>query len=362
MARAPRSFVLIVLCSCLALGLVAPARPGAAAEPGLLAHWTFEGNSTADSSGFDHTLTLHGVTDFVTGVRGSALLLGSGASWADRASVPLLSPGSRSWSVALWARPSATSPFTRMLLSWYRCGADPNCAHEDAALYWLGLQPNGRPFWFVRGDGSDGATVEGPDSLVLGQWRHLAGTYDATAQMLRMYVDGQLVDSAESPIGAIAGGPASVPISLGRLHRVGWGQPGEYFVGALDDVRIYERELSAAEVLTLSGGGTAAVGSAITPRVELSPAAPNPFGRDTRIAFRLSTPADVRLSVHDVAGREVARLVAGERAAGEHSVRWSGVDDRGRDVRAGVYFVRLVSNSRDGRPAERRTTRVLRVH
>ena len=43
----------------------------------------------------------------------------------------------------------------------------------------------------------------------------------------------------------------------------------------------------------------------------------------------------------DASGRRVRTLVDGWREAGEHSVRWTGVDDQGGRVGAGVYFCRI---------------------
>jgi flagellar hook assembly protein FlgD len=49
----------------------------------------------------------------------------------------------------------------------------------------------------------------------------------------------------------------------------------------------------------------------------------------------------VDLAVHDVAGRLVARLCAGDLPAGEHRFRWRGRDDAGRAVASGTYYLRL---------------------
>jgi hypothetical protein len=76
--------------------------------------------------------------------------------------------------------------------------------------------------------------------------------------------------------------------------------------------------------------------------VVLEAAAPNPFNPRTTIRFALPTDRRVDLSVHDVAGRLVRRLVAGETLpAGRHAVTWNGRDRAGRGVAAGVYLYRL---------------------
>lgn len=68
---------------------------------------------------------------------------------------------------------------------------------------------------------------------------------------------------------------------------------------------------------------------------------PNPFNPRTHLDFSLPGKERVRLSVHDIRGRELARLVDGVLDAGHHSREWEGVDDAGRELPAGVYLLRL---------------------
>ena len=63
---------------------------------------------------------------------------------------------------------------------------------------------------------------------------------------------------------------------------------------------------------------------------------PNPFNPTTVISYRLSVVGDVRLSVHDILGREVAVLVDGTQPAGSHQVRFDAAN-----LASGVYLVRL---------------------
>jgi Secretion system C-terminal sorting domain len=63
---------------------------------------------------------------------------------------------------------------------------------------------------------------------------------------------------------------------------------------------------------------------------------PNPFNPDTEINFTLKTVSDVRLSVFDVTGREIALLVSGRLSAGQHSCRWSP-----ENCSSGIYFYRI---------------------
>jgi len=70
---------------------------------------------------------------------------------------------------------------------------------------------------------------------------------------------------------------------------------------------------------------------------------PNPTTGRTTIRYVLTRSGAVRLTVHDVQGRQVAVLEAGERGAGEHRAVWSGRSADGRKLSAGIYLVRLES-------------------
>lgn len=71
--------------------------------------------------------------------------------------------------------------------------------------------------------------------------------------------------------------------------------------------------------------------------------APNPAQGEVAFAFELATAADVTLDVYDAAGRRVATLLAGRRAAGKDVVRWDRRDATGSRVPAGVYYGRLTA-------------------
>lgn len=75
-------------------------------------------------------------------------------------------------------------------------------------------------------------------------------------------------------------------------------------------------------------------------------ATPNPFVHGTSLAFDLARDAEVRLAIHDVAGRVVRTLVAAGMSRGAHVATWDGRDDTGRLAAAGVYFVRLEAGDR----------------
>ena len=76
----------------------------------------------------------------------------------------------------------------------------------------------------------------------------------------------------------------------------------------------------------------------------LRPGAPNPFNAETTLTFGLPAAGRAELSIADVLGRTVRRLVTGPMAAGNHTVRWDGRNDQGALVGSGIYFARLQTN------------------
>ena len=94
---------------------------------------------------------------------------------------------------------------------------------------------SGRP----GGGGTFGTTV-GTSALPVNTWTHLAVTYDKTT--VRLYVNGTQVSSLAAT-GAIAS--STNPLSIGSDAI--WGQ---YFSGLIDDVRVYNTALTAAQIQT----------------------------------------------------------------------------------------------------------------
>lgn len=75
-------------------------------------------------------------------------------------------------------------------------------------------------------------------------------------------------------------------------------------------------------------------------------ATPNPFRSHTTLSYVLEAPARVGLEILSVDGGRVRSLVDGQqREAGTHYIDWDGRDAQGREVAAGVFYVRLFRNA-----------------
>ncbi|MBI2050554.1 MAG: T9SS type A sorting domain-containing protein [Parcubacteria group bacterium] len=68
---------------------------------------------------------------------------------------------------------------------------------------------------------------------------------------------------------------------------------------------------------------------------------PNPFNSGTTIRFQLPKEADVVLTVYNVNGQVVARLVDERLQAGAYTQTWDGLGADGNSVSTGTYFYRL---------------------
>ncbi|MCH8304252.1 MAG: T9SS type A sorting domain-containing protein [Candidatus Marinimicrobia bacterium] len=77
-------------------------------------------------------------------------------------------------------------------------------------------------------------------------------------------------------------------------------------------------------------------GGAIPVEYALGQNYPNPFNPTTTIKYALPTSGEVLLTVYDLLGKEVARIVNGQQPAGYHEVTWDA-----SSVASGIYFYRL---------------------
>lgn len=72
---------------------------------------------------------------------------------------------------------------------------------------------------------------------------------------------------------------------------------------------------------------------------------PNPFNPTTTISFTLAKPGKTTLTIYNLKGQQIKRLVNEELPSGMHNVIWNGKDEKGRNVASGVYFYRLQSGN-----------------
>ncbi|RMH62145.1 MAG: T9SS C-terminal target domain-containing protein, partial [Calditrichaeota bacterium] len=72
------------------------------------------------------------------------------------------------------------------------------------------------------------------------------------------------------------------------------------------------------------------------PTFILYPNYPNPFNPETVIRYNLSRSMDISLSVYDISGRRIARLIHARQSAGTHSIRFNATS-----IASGIYLYTL---------------------
>lgn len=111
-------------------------------------------------------------------------------------------------------------------------------------------------------------------------------------------------------------------------------------------IKIVDAEGSGEYELEVEPGPTAVEDEELPETFELFQNYPNPFNPVTTIRFTLPVSADVILTVYDVTGREVQRLVSNTMTAGTYEVQWNGRNQADTPVASGVYLYRLQTGNK----------------
>jgi hypothetical protein len=78
---------------------------------------------------------------------------------------------------------------------------------------------------------------------------------------------------------------------------------------------------------------------------ELNQNYPNPFNPSTTIEYEISKTTHVHLSIFDLNGRQIRRLINENQTLGHYKIRWDGLDFAGNVVPSGVLIYKLTTNS-----------------
>ena len=206
-----------------------------------------QGSSVADVSGNALRGTVSNAT-WVPGKFGNALrFTGQSNSRVTVADSPLLRFTS-AFTLSAWVNPQQSQP-TEPVVIFKQIPGD-----LAYALYSKGdgIGPNA----WTRSSGNY-HSVAATSAIPVNTWTNLTSTFNGTT--LSVYVNGVLVSSAAAS-GAIDTGNGVLRIGNDSIF------PNEGFVGMIDEVRIYDRALSAAEILS-----DMAVPVSETPPVDTAP-------------------------------------------------------------------------------------------
>ena len=78
---------------------------------------------------------------------------------------------------------------------------------------------------------------------------------------------------------------------------------------------------------------------------ELYQSYPNPFNAQTIIEYGLPKASHVKISIYNLLGQELIKLIDEDKKAGYYSVVWNGRDNQGKTLGSGVYIIRMTAGS-----------------
>jgi hypothetical protein len=227
-------YVLVAL-----LLLLSPLSVATAQTSGLVAHYTFDDGTGIDSSGNGNDATLVNGPMSTTRDTNAALSFDGGNDHLNLGAATSLNI-TGALTLSVWVKPNNVAGPAQVLVSKesYRSAA-------SAQQWVLALNTFGgeKDFNFEVSNGTKilGKVSVG-DAAVTGEWTHVAGTYNGSDQVC-LYINGVSIGCTTSPeFGTLRSGPSNPKIATNSWFTQ------QYYTGALDDVRIYSRALSAAEI------------------------------------------------------------------------------------------------------------------
>ena len=216
------------------------------ADAELVAYWPLDTDAEDVVGGYDG-FTSGGV---VFGAEGAAAHSGSAAEFNGTSStitVPYaaaLNPGS--FTVAMWANADSMAGFASAITSRDDDSDSVNgyIIYNDSAGRWN--------FW-TGGGGPSGSWPQLPGPPVqIGSWTHLAISYDAGSQTMRLHVNGALERSASGAGLYSPNGPQTEDLHIGSGADNG---RQFYFDGLLDDVGLWDEALTTAQIQEVMNNG-----------------------------------------------------------------------------------------------------------
>jgi len=207
---------------------------------GLVAHWKLDGNAN-DSAGSNHG-TIYGATP-TTGKIDIALSFDGVDDYIDCGNSFASITGSTTKTITAWAK-SDVSDQSGRIITLYR--------HSDSysafVIYPRGNDGGNPATWqaLYATPGNSYNFIDSEVPVTAGEWAHIALVQNGAN--VHMYIDGELKNSVSDAAAPTISNPPNAVIGTYMWYGHG---PDPSFLGSIDDVRIYDRALSAEEVQLL---------------------------------------------------------------------------------------------------------------
>jgi hypothetical protein len=193
-----------------------------------------------------------GKVEFAEGKKGGALKL-DGTGHVEVANTDALEKlQADSYTVMAWFKPDSVPPGTEsandarfgiVIKAGWHTGLSFNNERQFVMEHWLAPAAGSEePVWAGAGTWEDSADA--------GKWYHVAGVVDRKAGATKLYLNGELKNSADWEAGKAARNPGKEPwrVGIASPGAEKWGWPAK---GLIDDVRLYKKALSDAEITAI---------------------------------------------------------------------------------------------------------------
>ena len=209
--------------------------------PGLVALWSGEGDARDAVSG--QTATVIGGLSYVPGKVGQSFSFnGVDAAVKITASSSLNVGLGNGFTIATWINPSDVSA-QRPLIEWNSGGY--------GVQLWMGVGGSGLFFNVVdSGSGTHHVIYTPAGTITKNTFQHIAATYDKTTGVAALFING--AQATQANVGIVTPATA-MDVYLG--YRPVGASAGSLFVGQIDELGIYNRDLSADEIRQLFDSG-----------------------------------------------------------------------------------------------------------
>lgn len=302
-------------------------------EPGLVAHYPFDGNAN-DATPYNNHGAIGGNPTFQVATHP----LGAGKQ-------NIKFDGDKD-SVLVKNAVQLISDYTTVNF-WIRVD---NITAKDAEAYvidfghwserWkISLPQHLKIVWTTNGKNTQFPTfISDMDSgdgneMVKGIWWNVTMVHDGEKNLI--YVNGKL--AASKPV-ATKLNSTNLPLNFGSNNVDG----GQYFPGALDNVKIYNKALSAAEILKLFTGGTTDLKDFAIAEYGNVKLSPNPVSDLLTIEHGFPVNSDIKIRILDNVGRQYSGfdLTNQDLGSGRLTVNTQGFS-------AGFYFVNFIVDGKN---------------
>ena len=221
---------------------------------GLVSWWPGEGNAN-DIVGGNNGLLMNG-TGFTNGEVGMAFNLNGINNFILVNPSPNLNGGSSNgFTIEGWINPANLTSF--MFLGEYeRNLATAN--GSDVGVHFAINQPGPCSFYANIKDttGTDHLFLSASGLITAGKWQHVAVTYDKTSGLSTFYLNGVAV--TQTNLGSFIPETTFTNLVLGaRTAFNSVANPANVFAGEMDEISVYNRALSANEIASIYGAGSA---------------------------------------------------------------------------------------------------------